>query len=85
MTLNDATVDSKNSQTNHLTGLSDNGTVRSMSQNPRGVKGRPRAILVQIPAWKCSLCGATVPDLGRNGAPRRCPNRKTCGAYFYKK
>jgi len=61
-----------------LTRKSPKNTVEDMGDG----KGKAKAILVQIPAWKCSNCGRIMPLVSQDQPPRRCSNRKTCGAVF---
>lgn len=88
MRTENATVNQENSQIESkldLTHLSDKRNVRPMTDAPLAVKGKAKAILIKIPGWKCSRCGAEVPARGgRKEPPRRCPNRKTCGALFHR-
>lgn len=46
-------------------------------------KGTAKAVLIEVPAWKCSICGTAMPLVRGEKPPVRCSNRKECGAVFH--
>jgi hypothetical protein len=63
-----------------LTHLSGGDNIGTSSRQ----RGAARATRVKVPAWRCSECGAVMGVGDKKGQPpRRCSNRKTCGALFH--
>lgn len=64
-----------------MTGMSYLTTVSNVDNVNATMKAR--AVPVTVKVWKCSACGHVTVMTDPSKPPRRCSNRKGCGAKFY--